>query len=113
MDCTAENGDETRTTNEAELTALGANRDNDETALAARQRYSGQSGVEHVFVLRAFSLLQASQHALTGEFITGFAPSEERPVNMKSTTARRTRLTTLSPTVCIEHIIQQEREKAR
>ncbi len=101
MDCTAENGDETRTTNEAELTALGANRDNDETALAARQRYSGQSGVEHVFVLRAFSLLQASQHALTGAFSAGLARSEERPVNRKSTTARRIRLTIFMPPLCM------------
>ncbi len=60
---------------------------------AVRQRYRGQSGVEQVFVLRVFSLLHASQHALAGAADAGEEASEDRPLNMNSMTGRSARLT--------------------
>ncbi len=59
---------------------------------AVRQRYRGQSGVEQVFALRAFSLLQASQHALADASGACAETNEERPVNMKNMTTRSARL---------------------
>ncbi len=66
-----------------------------------RHRYRGQSGVEHAFELRVFSLAHASQHALTGAFVACVAISEERPVNMKSTTARSETITILKYSDCM------------
>ncbi len=60
---------------------------------AVRQRYSGQSGVEQVFVLWAFSLLHASQHALADASGACATTKDERPVNRKSTTTSSARLT--------------------
>ncbi len=105
---TAEYGEWIAIEDEAEPTASGARIDTGEAALAVRQRYRGQSGVEQAFGPRAFSLLQASQHALTGVSDAGVATSEEIPVNRKSTTARRIRLTIfVLPILCIQRIIHQ------
>lgn len=90
---TAEKGERTSKEDEVERTASGARIETDEDMLAVRQRYRGQSGVEQVFVLRAFSLLHASQHVLADSACTGADTSEERPVNMKITTAKSARLT--------------------
>ena len=87
-----EKGERTSTGDDNEPTASGAGIETGEAILAVRQRYSGQSGVEHASVLRDFSLLQASQHDFADAARAGSEANEERPVNTGSTTSRRRKL---------------------
>ncbi len=96
-----EKGERVSTEDKEERTDSGARIETGEIIFAARQRYRGQSGVEQVFVLRVFSLLHASQHALTGASDICAATNEERPVNMNSTTSRSARLTDFVYDDCI------------
>ncbi len=101
MAFTAVKGERTSTEDEAVRTASGARIETEETVFAVRQRYSGQSGVEQAFALRAFSLLHASQHALVDASGACAPTNDERPVNMKSTTTRSARLTVFIYDDCI------------
>ncbi len=58
---TTEKGEHTSIEDEALRIASGAIIETGGTVFAVRQRYRGQSCVEQVFALRAFSLLHASQ----------------------------------------------------
>lgn len=106
-----EKGERTSAEDEAERTASGDRIETGEAMFAVRQRYRGQSGVEHVFVFRVFSLLHASQHALACAPVAGEETNEERPVNMNSTTIRSKRLTAFMYGDCIDTLYNGKEKK--
>ncbi len=94
----------------AEPTASGARIDIGEAAFTVRQRYRGQSDVEHAFVFWGFSLLHASQHGFAD---AGAAGREESPLNIISMMARRTRATIFICDCCTSLLYNDELKKQR